>query len=92
MVVAGPELGGESDEQRYCEVAGRRMVKDRQRIRKPGSKVEVEIRQTATGLGRRESMSGTEGFGILRELDKAGTSGTGRVGNGETIWELRVKS
>jgi len=50
--------------------------------RKPGSEGVVEIRQTATGTGRQESWSGTEGFGVLLESGEAGSSGTGRVGNG----------
>jgi len=51
-------------------------------IRKSGSEVETEIRQTATGTGGQESKSGTEGFGVLWESDEAGRSGRGRVSNG----------
>jgi len=68
--------------QSWVVVAGRRMVSDGQMFRKPGSEVVADIQQTATCMGRQESGSGTEGFGVLQESDEAGRSGTGKVGNG----------
>jgi len=61
-------------------------------IRKPGSQVEAEICQTATGTGGQESRSGTEGFDVLGGSGEAGRSGTGvhEFGVHEHIQSSRV--
>jgi len=66
----------------WAEVPGGIRQMDGRMIRKPGREVEAGIRQTATGTGGQESRSGTEGFGVIRESDETGRSGTGRVSNG----------
>lgn len=50
------------------------MVGDRQKIRRPGSMVEGEV-CSELKLGQVLNL-GTEGFGVLREPDEAGRSGT----------------
>jgi len=58
MVVAGSQPGGSAG-RRYREVAGRRMVGDKQ-DQETRMRGRVERRQTATSTGRQGS--GTEGF------------------------------